>query len=172
MHRIALCLVVAASVAGAAESPDWRLAPSLSRTVQESHQDSPFAGTWVENLVKSNRNPNEQLQSATLELAVVGNKITITRSGVNTRGQKYSRTLVLEADGQEHPVPEQTGIVVVTTWSGPRLLHAVTKEVGATVGESEYKVSTDGQTLTATASGTDESGTPYYQVTVFDRQHE
>ncbi len=159
-------------MAGGAESVAWGLAPSLSRPGKESREDSPFAGTWVENIASSKRHPNHQFQSATLKFAVDGNTVTITHSRVNARGQKESGTFVLEADGQEHPVPEQPGIVVVTSWSGPRVLHAVEEEVGAEVGESEYQVSTDGKTLTATLSGTDLSGSPFYQVIVYDRKQE
>lgn len=172
IRPIPLCLVVAASVAGGAESVAWSLAPSLSRPGKESREDSPFAGTWVENIAKSKRHPNHQSQSATLEFAVVGNTVTITHCGVNARGQKESSTVVLEADGQEHPVPEQPGIVVVTSWSGPRLLRAVEEEVGAQVGETEYEVSTDGKTLSTTVSGTDVSGSPFYQVVVYDRKRD
>jgi hypothetical protein len=165
-------LVVAASVAGGAESVAWSLAPSLSGPNKESQGDSPFAGTWVENIAKSKRHPNHQFQSATLKFAVVGNTVTITHSRVNAGGQKESGTFVLEADGQEHPVPGQPGIVVVTSWSGPRLLRAMAEEVGAEVGESVYEVSTDGKTLTATVSGTDLSGSPFYQVIEYDRKQE
>jgi hypothetical protein len=165
-------LVVAASVAGGAESVAWSLAPLLPQPSKESREDSPFAGTWVANVAKSKRPPNHQFQSPTLKFAVVGNTVTITHYGVNPGGQKESSTVVLEADGQEHPVSEQPGIMVVTSWSGPRLLHAVAKEVGAEVGESEYEVSTDGKTLTVTVSGTDLSGSPFYQVIVYDRKQE
>jgi hypothetical protein len=161
-------------VAGGVESVSvaWGLAPSLPRPSKESQEDSPFAGTWVENIAKSKQHPNHQFESTTLKFAVVGNTVTITHSRVNAGGKKESGTVVLQADGQEHPVSEQPGIVVVTTWSGPRLLHAVAKEVGAEVGESVYEVSTDGKTLTATVSGTDLSGSPFYQVVVYDRKQE
>jgi hypothetical protein len=172
MHPVALCFVVAASVAGGAESLDWGVAASLSRPSQESPEDSPFAGTWVSSAAKSKQYPDHQSQRATLDFAVVGNTVTITHGSVNAGGQKESRTVVLEADGEEHPVPGQPGIVVVTTWSGRRLLRAAAKEVGATIGESVYEVSTDGKTLTTTVSGTDLSGSPFYQVTVFDRKQE
>lgn len=172
MHPIVLCLVVAATVAGGADSISRGRARSLSPPSQKSEEHSPFAGTWVVNLAKSRRNLNHPFQSLTLKFAVVGNTVTITHGGFNTKGQKESGTLVLEADGEEHPVPEQPGIVVVTSWSGPRRLHAVEKELGATVGESRYEVSADGKTLTATMSGTDAFGSPFYEVNVYDRKQE
>jgi hypothetical protein len=172
MRTRLLCLVVAALLAGDTASGAWGLAPSPSGVGEDSQQDSPFAGTWVANLAKSKRHPNHQFQSATLEFTVAGDTVTLAHGGVNAGGQHESGTVVLEADGQKHPVPEQPGVVVVTRWSGPRRLHTVAKSGGTTVGEGVYEVSADGKTLTATVSGTDASGAPFEQVIVFDRKQE
>lgn len=172
MRSSLLCLVVAALLAGDTSSGAWGLGSSPSGVGEDSRQDSPFAGKWVANLAKSKRHPNHQFQSATLQFTVAGNTVTLAHGGVNAGGQHESGTVVLEADGQEHPVPQQPGIVVVTSWSGPRRLHIVATKAGATVGESVYEVSGDGQTLTATVSGTDGSGAPFEQVIVFDRKRE
>lgn len=136
----------------------------------ESSEKSPFSGTWVANIAKSKRHPNHQFQSATMEFAVVANTVTLKHGGVNAGGQQESGTVVLEADGKEHPVPEVPGVNVVTRRVGPRVLHTIGKSAGAQVGEQTYEVSTDGKTLTAKVSGVDASGTHFDQVIVFVRK--
>ena len=136
----------------------------------QSPESSPFSGTWVANIAKSKRHPNHQFQSATMEFAVAGNTVTLKHGGGNAGGQPESGTLVLEADGKEHPVPEAPGVTVVTRWVGPRVLHTIGKSAGAQVGEQTYEVSTNGKVLTAKVSGVDASGTRFDQTIVFDRK--
>jgi hypothetical protein len=136
----------------------------------QSSESSPFSGIWVANIAKSKRHPNHQFQSATMEFVVVGNTVTLTHDGVNAGGQQESGTVVLQADGKEHPVPEAPGVTVVTRWVGPRVLQTIGKSAGAQVGEQTYEVSTDGNTLTAKVSGVDASGSRFDQVIVFDRK--
>lgn len=131
---------------------------------------SPIAGTWQANLEKSKRDPNHQFQSATMHFVVDGDTVTLTYGGVNAGGQQESSTIVLQADGKEHPVPAQSGLTVETRWLGPRLLKTVGRSGGAQVGEQSYEVSTDGTTLTARVSGIDASGSRFEQVIVFDRK--
>ena len=136
----------------------------------QSSEKSPFAGTWVANIAKSKRHPNHQFQSATMEFAVDGNTVTLRHGGVNAGGRQESGTVVLEADGKEHPVPEAPGITVVTRWVGPRVLQTVGKSAGAQVGEQTYEVSADGKTLSAKVAGVDAGGGRFDQVIVFDRK--
>src|SRR5512141_1485813 len=86
----------------------------------QSSEASPFSGSWVANISKSKRHPNHQFQRATMEFAVAGNTVTLKHGGVNAGGQPESGTVVLEADGQEHPIREAPGVTVVTRWVGPR----------------------------------------------------
>jgi hypothetical protein len=136
----------------------------------QGSEGSPFSGTWVANLEKSKRHPNHQFKSATMQFVVAGNTVTLTHGGVNAAGQQESGTVVLHADGKEHPVPEAPGVTVVTRWVGPRVLHTIGKSAGVQVGEQSYEVSTDGKTLTAKVSGIDASAARFDQVIVFDRK--
>jgi hypothetical protein len=136
----------------------------------EGSESSPFSGTWVANIAKSKRHPKHLFLSATMEFTVAGNTVTLKHGGVNAGGQQESGTVVLQADGQEHPIPEAPGVTVVTRWAGPRVLHTIGKSADAQVGEQTYEVSTDGRTLTAKVSGVDASGAPFDQVIVFDRK--
>lgn len=169
MHRTVTRYALTAALAvGSPQLAGGLLASLESRQAPE--QESPFAGTWIANIEKSKRHSNHQFQSATMEIAVSANTVSLTYRGVNAGGKEESGTTVLEADGQEHPVPGQPGLVVVTRWSGPRLLQTVAKIGGKTAGESSYEVSAEGKTLTATVSGTDASGSRFEQVIVFDRK--
>jgi hypothetical protein len=130
----------------------------------------PFTGTWVANLEKSKRHPNHRFQSATLEFVVDGDKVTLNHGGVNAGGERESGSVVLQADGIEHPVPEQPAVSIVTRWAGPRMLQTTARNAGVPVGEQSYEVSADGKTLTAKVSGIDASGARFDQVIVFDRK--
>jgi hypothetical protein len=76
----------------------------------------------------------------------------------------------LQADGEEHEIPEAPGMLVVTRWHGPRVLESVATKDGEPAGRGVYEVSADGTTLTATVAGTDASGRAFQQVIVFDRE--
>ncbi len=105
-----------------------------------------------------------------MQFVVAGDTVNLTYGGVNAGGQQESNTIVLQADGKEHPVPGQAGVTVVRRWIGPRLLQTIGKSAGARVGEQSYEVSTDGKTLTAKVSGVDANGKRFEQVIVFDRK--
>jgi hypothetical protein len=130
---------------------------------------SPLAGTWVANLEKSRRHVNHQFHSATLTFEMSGDQVTMTHAGINASGKHESGTTVLSVDGQEHPVPQAPGIVVVTTMEGANVLVSEARKDGASVGRGTYAVSADGRTLTATVAGTDGAGKAFEQMIVFDR---
>jgi hypothetical protein len=130
----------------------------------------PLVGQWTANLSKSRRDANHQFESATLRFEVAGDAVTITHGGVNASGHEESGVTTLQADGEEHALPEAPGMVVVTRWVGSRALETVARKDGQRVSRGTYEVSADGRILTATVSGTDASGTDFEQVVVFDRQ--
>jgi hypothetical protein len=144
-------------------------ASSLLAGAQGS-EGAPFSGTWVANIEKSKRHPNHQFQSATMRFVVDGQTVTLTHGGVNAGGEQETGTIVLHADGKEHPLPEQPGVTVVTRWAGPRVLQTIARKAGAQLGEQSYEVSEDGKTLTAKVSGIDASGARFQQEIVFDRK--
>jgi hypothetical protein len=173
MRRVALGLAVLAVLVGAGEVAGRTASSTAQGASPAPSIESPFSGTWVANIAKSQRHPNHLFQSATLRFVVMGDTVTITHGGVNAGGQEESGTIVLQADGKEHAASEQTpGIVVVTRWAGPRVLEVVAKNAGATVGHQSFQVSVDGKTLTTNVWGTDASGKRFEQVIVFDRKVE
>jgi hypothetical protein len=169
--RVAAALLVAAWALPVLAEPGRRLA--ATRPGQGSQlvgAQSPLAGRWKADLSRSNRDPNHQFKSATLEFSVVGDTVTIAHGGVNAAGHQESGVTKLQANGTEQVLPEAPGLVIVTRWVGPRVLDTVTRQDDRTVAHGVYAVSVDGNTLTATVSGSDQTGTAFEQVIVFDRE--
>ena len=129
----------------------------------------PLTGTWIANLSKSQRHLNHQFQRATMRFEVVGEVVSINFDGVNASGQLEGNTLMFNADGHGHPVPEAPGLVAITVLR-PRALQSIGKRDDIEIGRSTYEVADDGQTMTATVSGIDGSGRLIEQVIVFDRE--
>ena len=130
---------------------------------------NPFVGTWTANLEKSRRHANHQFQSATMTFEMKGESVSMTHAGINMAGKHESGTSELRPDGQEHPIPQAPGVVVVTRWVGSHVLETEGLKDGRSIGKGTYAVSEDGQTLTATVGGTDGAGAKFEQVIVFDR---
>lgn len=128
-----------------------------------------FIGTWIANVDKSRRHANHQFQSATLTFAMDGDAVSMTHAGVNMAGKHETGTSVLQADGQEHAIPQAPGVVVVTKWIGSHVLETEGRKSGQVVGRGTYAVSDNGQTLTATVAGVDAAGAAFEQVIVFER---
>lgn len=129
----------------------------------------PLAGTWIVDLARSRRHENHQFHSLTMTFEVVDNHISLLYEGVNAAGEREASTRRFCADGNDHSIPEAPGYAEMTTL-GTHFLDSVGKKDGARVGSSRYEVSEDGETLTATVSGTDASGRPFDQVIVFARK--
>lgn len=168
--RVAALLVAAWAVPVLAEPGRRPVATRAGQGSQMIGEQSPLAGLWKADLSRSNRDPNHQFKSATLEFGVVGDTVTITHGGVNAAGRQESGVTKLQADGTEQVLPEAPGLIVVTRWVGPRVLDTVARQADRTVAHGVYAVSADGNTLTATVSGSDESGGAFEQVIVFDRE--
>ena len=129
-----------------------------------------IAGTWKANLAESQRDPNHQFQSLTLQLEVSDEALSLAFTGVNRAGEQVSSTRKLRPDGKEYPVAEAPGIVESARWTGPYTLETVYKQDGKVVSEGSYEVAKDGKTLTSKGTGINESGTRFEQVIVFDRE--
>ena len=141
-------------------------APPAQRSKAAAKQ-SPFVGNWVANLSKSKLLPNHQFKSATLRFGVKGDTVTLTQGAVNASGHEESRTITLQADGKEYPIPEAPGMTSVVRWVGSNVLNTVGKKDGEIFFRATYQVSANGKTLTiSTGAG----GAAFDQVVVFDRK--
>jgi len=133
--------------------------PKLKAHV-DSLQTNPFVGAWAANLSKSRRHPYSPFHSATLDVAVVGDTVTITDVVVDASGREERHENALQVDGKEHP-SEYGGYLLVARWLGSHALEAVVKKNGEVEGRVTYEVSADSATLTILADD---------QVFVCDRQ--
>lgn len=106
---------------------------------------NPFIGKWTANIAKSSRHANHQFQSATMTFEMTGESVSMTHAGVNMAGKHESGTSVLQPDGQEHPIPQAPGVVVVTRWVGTHVLETEGLKDGQSVGKGTSAVSEDGQ---------------------------
>jgi len=126
--------------------------------------ENPFVGTWTANIPKSRLSPNYQFQSATLEIAVAGDTVTMSSIVINAAGQEQRAAETFRADGTETPGTLTPGVTHIGQWVGSHVLATIAKKGGEVFALMTYQVSTDGRTLTARSSGMLE------QVIVFDRK--
>jgi hypothetical protein len=120
---------------------------------------SPLAGTWVANIARSMRHPDNAFVRATLQLEVDGNTITITDVVVDAGGEEVRTTNTIHADGREYAASH--GYALRSEWRGARAIEWEATKNGQPEGRGSYEVSPDGKTLTLTASD---------HVFVFDRR--
>jgi hypothetical protein len=146
MHGAAVVLAVLAGVAGS---------------------EHPFVGTWVANISKSKPHPDYPLKAVTLQIAVVGDTVTIDDTHVHGSGKETHGTHSFQADGKEHPFEAPalgSGVVVVARWLSSHVLDTVVKKDGKEITRVVYEVSPDGKTMTATRSGM------FAQMALFERR--
>ena len=125
--------------------------PRLRRHVECSvPRASPFAGTWKANLTNSKPHPANQFRSATLQLSVRGNVVTIGQSLVGESGQEERHRTALHVDGREHESDDRPGLRVTAVWRGSNVFHVIAKKDGEIVGAGTYEVSAEGRELTVT----------------------
>jgi endonuclease YncB( thermonuclease family) len=118
----------------------------------------PLAGTWKANLTKSTPHPDNPFQSATLEIVVDGDTVTITDVVIDASGREERGRNTLHADGVG--LAYEHGYTVTTTWLSARALEATVTRNAQLEGRVTYEASADGQTLTLSTAE---------QMSVFDR---
>ena len=133
-------------------------------------EKNPLAGTWIANIEKSKRHPNHLFKSAKLTFKISGPVVTLTYSGVNMSGVEETGTTLYHPDGEEHPLEAMPGATELSRWASPRRLETTVKKDGKLIGQSNFEVSNDGKTLTATIKGTDAAGASFEQIIVCDRE--
>jgi len=127
-------------------------------------KDSPFVGTWVADLSKSKQSARNQFKSATLQISVTADTVTIASRFVDGTGQERHAVQPLRTDGTETPASLTPGAVLVARWLDARVLDTAAKKDGRVIALVRYEVSADGKTLTTRSTGM------FDQVIVYDRQ--
>jgi hypothetical protein len=110
---------------------------------------NPFAGTWIVNVSRSARHPDNPFQTATLHFEIRGTDITITDVVVDESGGQTQTTNTIHADGVEYP--SENGYAMTARWRSPRALEWEATKDGVAEGRGSYEVSADGRTLQLTA---------------------
>jgi hypothetical protein len=118
-----------------------------------------LSGTWVANIAKSARHPDNPFVRATMQVDVDGNVITITDAVVDAAGDEVKTTNTIHADGVEYAAPH--GYALTSRWRGARAIEWEATKNGQPEGRGRYEVSPDGKSLTLTAGE---------HVFVFDRR--
>lgn len=118
-------------------------------------------GAWRANIAESERHPALLFASATLTIASVGTRVTVTQVVVGADGQPSGSSMTIDADGLPHQ-PAGVGAAhwLTAHWADARTLEVVDTVDGREQGRGRYQVSLDGRRLTVTAAA---------QRLVFDR---
>ena len=129
------------------------------------------SGTWKLNPAKSKYSPGPAPASATVTYEEKNNGIKRTGQTVEADGRKTAFEYTAKYDGKDYPV---TGSDLFDTISlkkiNDRTVTATLKKSGNVVRSARRVVSADGKTLTITITGTDDKGTVYKSVSVYDKQ--
>jgi hypothetical protein len=132
----------------------------------------PFVGTWKLNPERCEFDPQHRPRSGALvfERDAEG-RYVMKAEGTDANGQTVvERPQTLIPDGEARPITEFPGLRSRASQPRARELHArCEREDGSIVGEGTYVVSTDGLSLTATATGFDTQLRRFETRTVWDR---
>ena len=139
------------------------LVPAVSAGQAPALKENPFVGNWVMDISKSRLSPALPLQSATLQIAVSGNTISMSSTMV-IGGKELKRAETFRSDGTETPGTLNPGIRLFAQWVGPHVLAIVAMKGDTLIALDTYEVSADGKTLTSRNSGSIE------QVVVLERR--
>jgi hypothetical protein len=121
-------------------------------------------GTWVADLSRSKLDPKYAFSSATLDISVSGETVTLASEVVHASGKNQRSAETFHTDGTETPGTLTPGFTHVARWVGPHVLAATAMKGGETVFLQTFQVSADGKLLTSRISGLVE------QVVVFTRK--
>ncbi|MBI4464878.1 MAG: hypothetical protein HY647_09265 [Acidobacteria bacterium] len=128
--------------------------------------EDPFAGTWKLNLFKSKYSQNPPTESATMKIERFGDRVTITREGVDGQWE-----VTAQLDGQDHPVQNDRNRDTTAIKRIDEYTWEVTNKKDGKVRSSQLDlVSRDGKTLILSWKGTDEQGQPTYNIRVYEKQ--
>lgn len=105
-----------------------------------------FAGRWMANLERSKRHPENQFQSAMIEIESIGDALTMVDRFVLESGDTHHGRNVMQVDGREHPT-DGAGNRYAATQLGPRLVEVLGLHADGSGGRLRYEVSDDGRTL-------------------------
>ena len=172
-------------------APDARLADALHAVAREyGFSTWPDLKAHVESVVREDPHPAVRSLAgrwlaeggavrslgvapptyATLDVTLVGDRVTIVQSLVDGAGQEQRATSAFDADGQEHRY-DDSDYGIKAWWPDRRTLEVSTTRDGKEVATVTYGVAPDDATLTVSAVSTAHDGFPSTRHhAVFSRQ--
>jgi hypothetical protein len=138
-------------------------------------QTNPLrAGNWKLNVGKSTYDPGPPPMSSTRNDEATANRLKTTVEGVDAKGDRVAYSYDVKYDGKDYP------IVGVGSPSGADSLafthvddltaEGILKKNGKVVQVTTTRLSKDGRTMTVMSKGTNASGKPTNNVTIWEKQ--
>jgi hypothetical protein len=133
-------------------------------------QSDPFVGSWKLDVAKSKYDPGPAPKSQTRTWDASG-KVTV--EGVNAAGKAVTYGYPIMNDGKDYPT---TGAIpngadtISSKKIGPNTVEVNFKRGGKPAETTKFAVSKGGKMLTISAKGTNPDGSPFNNVTVWEKQ--
>ncbi len=133
----------------------------------------PVFGTWVLNVAKSTYSPGPGPKSGTRTYSAVTNGYKFSSKGIDAQGKPTTGDFTAHFDGRYYP---RSGSATVDSIMVKRIdantTESTQKKGNKVVVHTQRKISKDGKTMTATATGTNADGKAYKNVEVFDKKQQ
>ena len=134
-------------------------------------QADPAIGTWRLNPAKSKYDPGPVPKSNTVVITAAGKGLKLSAKGVDGEGKPTSTDYTVATDGKDVPVKGPTAYDSLSAKRiDPNTTELTRKKAGKVVQTATRAISSDGKTMTVTATGTDEKGRKIHTVSVFEKQ--
>lgn len=136
-------------------------------------QSNPLVGTWKLNPAKSTFNPGPGPKSMTRTVEAQGDGVKYTFDGISAEGAAIAYSFAVSFDGKDNAI---TGSMPsgADSISAKRIdsntFEATSKQGGKVIGTSKVEVSQDGKVTTVTSKGTNATGQPTNDVSVYNKQ--
>jgi hypothetical protein len=133
-------------------------------------QGNPFVGTWKLNVAKSKYDPGPPPKSQTRTWDASG-KVSV--KGINAAGKPVSYGYPIKEDGKEYPtvgaIPNGADQISSNKFA-PNTVEVHFMRGGKPAETTTFAVSKDGKTLTISAKGSNPDGSPFNNVTVWEKK--
>jgi len=133
-------------------------------------QGNPFVGTWKLNVAKSKYDPGPPPKSQTRTWDASG-KVSV--KGINAAGKPVSYGYPIKDDGKEYPtvgaIPNGADQISSNKFA-PNTVEVHFMRGGKPAETTTFAVSKDGKTLTISAKGSNPDGSPFNNVTVWEKK--
>jgi hypothetical protein len=136
-------------------------------------QSNPLVGTWKLNLEKSKFNPGPGPKSMTRTVEAQADGVKYTFDGIGANGAAIAYSFAVSFDGKDNAI---TGSMPggADSISAKRIdsntFEATSKQGGKVIGTFKVEVSQDGKITTVTSKGTNATGQPTNDVSVYNKQ--